>query len=160
MRNCIDAPTKSNVSERRIIHDKKQIKSVDELVKKGHKHNKYYSLFMKKPSSTGKILIQRLDTFEINSINVDKGVVSTYCFHSWSTGDGRSYYPRNRPENKIEMHLADMGVIPYADGTWNSTNYLLPAKDIGEEEVNDLFRNLLPIKKIKKHKFNFKKVSK
>lgn len=34
----------------------------------------------------------------------------------------------NATKSQIDFSLADMGIIPYKDGTWNPTNYVIPIK--------------------------------
>jgi len=33
----------------------------------------------------------------------------------------------HRKREELELNLSQLGIIPYPDGTWNPTNYLIPA---------------------------------
>ena len=94
---------KSFLSRTQVIHDPRQVKSVEELVV-GRKYIDFYK-------------DKRGMTFTIVEIDSPK--------KGWIRVNNEPSRGSLFTDNRC---LADMGVIPYEDGMWNPSNYLVPAE--------------------------------
>ena len=93
----------SSVSKEKVIHDERQVRSVDELVVV-----KYYVRFYKNGGDRS--------NFRLLDLDIPKGLASIQIL-----GGSYSY--------KYQAYLNDMGIIPYDNGLWNKFNYVVPADD-------------------------------
>ena len=90
----------SSVSKERVIHDERQVRSVEELVV-GKKYLKQSKCGYKAP-------------FELISITPETN-------HALIRPDGY--------RNNVPTSLADCGIVPYYNGTWNKFNYVIPVEN-------------------------------
>ena len=90
-------------AKEKVIHDERQVRSVDELVV-----GKYYVRFYKNGGDRS--------NFRLLDLDIPKGLASIQILR-----DSYSY--------KYQAYLNDMGIIPYDNGLWNKFNYVVPADD-------------------------------
>jgi len=93
-----------NFSDSQLIHDKRQIKSLDDL-----DEGKIYIYMNKKYG--------KMEEFKVLSTNAKNGWIKVECINSLTN------FVRDLP-------LSDLGLVPYRPSKkWNPTNYVIPKEE-------------------------------